>query len=425
MLTKIATMVCALHMLIIFVMLFEYRCSRRTFITASLIGITVFSIPTLVVMSTLGMSAACITSLFTGTLPAFVLSWVLAKTRGSRLIFTYCFADTVSLWVGMVTGLLGHMIAWGKDWVMLLILALRLVLFPLLELVIWRRVRRPYLELQHTVEKGWTPFAAISMVYYLMLVLAGSYPDMIWERPHDIPLVLLIVIQMPLVYGASFRVLKRQQEIYIADERRNLLKAQSSMIEQRILETKAAEENLRIERHDLRHRLQAVAAMLAKDENEEALEYLGAAQKILDRTSPQRFCRNTVLDAILSGYIRMAEDLDVKVETRLAIPDELPFDAVELSTVFANALENSIHACEKLPKEERLIRCTCVNEPQFIFEISNPCKTPVRFGPDGVPLSDSKGHGIGTRSIVAFTEKHNALCRFKQEGGWFKLQIIL
>ena len=41
--------------------------------------------------------------------------------------------------------------------------------------------------------------------------------------------------------------------------------------------------------------------------------------------------------------------MDIEVKACLTIPDELPVAAAELSTVFANALENAIHACSALP----------------------------------------------------------------------------
>ncbi|HCH97703.1 MAG TPA: hypothetical protein DFI63_06770 [Lachnospiraceae bacterium] len=40
-------------------------------------------------------------------------------------------------------------------------------------------------------------------------------------------------------------------------------------------------------------------------------------------------------------------------------------------------------------------------------------------------FSDGTGHGTGTRSIMAFCEKHNAFYDFSTESGWFKLVITL
>lgn len=211
----------------------------------------------------------------------------------------------------------------------------------------------------------------------------------------------------------------------MAKERQHILEAQTSVMERRAFEVRQAEEKIAIERHDLRHRLQTVASLIEHGNPSQAMEYIESSQAVLDEGRRERCCQNIVLDAILSTYLERAAELGIQVETHLAIPDELPVDTTELSTVFANALENAIHACQELPLERRRILCTCVTQPRFMFEVSNPYETVVKFGPDGLPKSSRDGHGIGIRSIMAFAEKHNAICRFRTEDSWFKVQIAL
>lgn len=251
------------------------------------------------------------------------------------------------------------------------------------------------------------------------------WPTLIFERPEDIPAAILITAIMPLTYASIFGMCYQQDEIAQVSERRQVLEAQASMMERRAEDIQHAEEKLRVERHDLRHRFQTIAVMVSRDDKEQALDFIGASQEILNESRDVHYCRNVVLDAILSSYLEQAKNQGIEVETQLAIPDELPVDVAGLSTVFANALENAIRACKELPKEQRRIICKCVTSPRFMFEIANPYAGEVKIGPDGLPVSDRKDHGIGTRSITAFAEKHNAICRFRAEDGWFKLQVAL
>lgn len=69
--------------------------------------------------------------------------------------------------------------------------------------------------------------------------------------------------------------------------------------------------------------------------------------------------------------------------------------------------------------------CKCISSPCLMMEFSNPCGKDVCLGPDGLPVPRSTGHGIGTRSIAAFAEKHQAVCSFQIENGWFKLRLAL
>ena len=58
-------------------------------------------------------------------------------------------------------------------------------------------------------------------------------------------------------------------------------------------------------------------------------------------------------------------------------------------------------------------------------EIENPYKGIITFGKNGLPVSNRIGHGFGTRSILAFCEKHDAFYSFSAEDGWFKIMITL
>ena len=171
--------------------------------------------------------------------------------------------------------------------------------------------------------------------------------------------------------------------------------------------------------------LDVVAALVQQGDKAAALEYIGASQAVLDRTGQRRFCKNVVLDAVLSSFFERAQERGIVMESQLTIPDTLPVDATELSTVFANALENAIHACEKVSPEQRRITCTCAASPRLRFEVANPYAGKVRFGPDSLPVSERPGHGIGIHSITAFAEKNHAVCRFVTENGWFKMQMVL
>ena len=60
-----------------------------------------------------------------------------------------------------------------------------------------------------------------------------------------------------------------------------------------------------------------------------------------------------------------------------------------------------------------------------MIEISTPYEGKGVLDERGFPLTDRPGHGIGTRSIMAFAEKYDALCLFRVEHGWFRVQIAV
>lgn len=420
-LVDLSTVIAMFVVIGMFLILFESRYPKKVYLASLLPFMAVWFAANIAILLVWGLEVQGRYTLFTATLPSLLYFWIVAKNRGGRFFFTFCLADTVMIWVMMVTGLIDYAV--GSQGQVLFVL--RMLSFPVMLAAIWRLARKPYLRLLNAVKQGWWLFAAMTGLFYVTLTIMGGIPTNLRLRPDDIPAAVMVLILLPLTYVTIFRVLWQQEQLFEAKERQRTFAAQTAMIEQRAEEIRRVEERLRIERHDLRHRLQTVAAMVQRDDKEGVLDYIGMAQELLDETAASHYCANAVLDAILSTYFRQAEELGIRVEASLAIPNELPVPAAELSTVFANALENMIHAVRDLPEAQRRIICKGVTEPRLMLEFSNPCPEGVKLGPDGIPLAKQNGHGLGTRSIVAFAEKHSAVYTFRVEDGWFKLQLAL
>lgn len=409
------------HVLLIFIILYESRFPRRKTRLLTLCFMGPLMLINVLLYLKLGPAQMAQIVLLTCTLPSLVFFFFTAKHRGGKFLFTFCFADTVAYEILCVSLLLDFYLP-GDRYIVMFIL--RLIAFPLLELAALKWLQGPYIKMQQSVKGGWLGFAFISALFYVILVYMSSYPVLITERPEDIPLFILVLFLMPLTYWCIFSVLLRQQEIYQFHEQHQLLKLQSSMILQRMEQTKYSEEQLAIHRHDLRHRFRTLSTMLEKGDVQSAREYLSSAEELLEETKVTRWCRNPVLDAVFSFYFGKAKTENIRIEADLDLPEDLHVDAAELSTVFANALENAIHAVMKLPDDKRIICCKCIHSPQLMFRVSNPFSGEIAFGPEGFPAVKNEPHGIGSRSIDAYCKKHGAFCDYKAEKGWFTIQII-
>lgn len=219
---------------------------------------------------------------------------------------------------------------------------LRLISFPLLEYAVWRWLRKPYLKMSRLVRKGWLLFAALTGICYLILVLLSVYPTVIFERPQDMPLAIMVLALIALAYGTIFQVLFEQLHVLEAQERQRVLEAQTVMMSHRVEDARRVENAIRIERHDMRHQLQTVASLAQRGDCAALLDYVGSSQAKLDAITPKRYCSNAVLDAVLVNAAEQAEQMGIRIEIEVALPKELPVDVLELSIVFANALENAI-----------------------------------------------------------------------------------
>lgn len=420
-LVQISIAYCMVHMYVLLLLLYEHRGSKKVFLGSASALFIVTSAACVWIMVTRGIAAMGQYGVLIGSVPSLLFFFVFSRQRNAQFVFMFCLCDTVCMWIELATGLIDYAVGGGG----VVTLILRLAAFPPLEYAVWRWLRRPFLETSHIVRRSWLLFALMTGVCYLILVILSVYPVIIFQRPQDIPLAVMVLILIALAYTTIFLALFEQLHMMKTQERQRVFEAQAMMMYHRVEDMRQAEEDIRIQRHDMRHQFQTIATLAQRGDTKALRDYIGTSQAMLDTVGPQRCCANPTLDAVLVHAAKQAEALGIRMEISIALPDELPADALELSIVFANALENAIQAVRELPEERRYVLCKSVIHPRFIMEISNPYAGEIVFDRSGVPVTDKPGHGIGTRSIVAFAEKYNAVCLFRAENGWFKLQIAV
>ena len=137
----------------------------------------------------------------------------------------------------------------------------------------------------------------------------------------------------------------------------------------------------------------------------------------LRETQMKRYCKNVIIDAVLSTYIHNAESKGILIDIGFDFPDPIPVDATELATVLANAIENAINACEKMGAgEERFLDVKVLSDPSFMIQVQNSFSGEVELDEDGIPVNREEEHGFGTRSIIAFCDKNKAFYQFLTKG---------
>lgn len=194
------------------------------------------------------------------------------------------------------------------------------------------------------VHKGWAVFAAMTGICYLILVMLSVYPTAIFDRPEDIPLAVMVLVLIALSYGTIFWVQFEQFCALEAQEHQRILEAQTVMMSRQMEDIRRTEDAMRIERHDMRHHFQTIAAFAQNGDSDAVLDYVGKSQERLDSIAPKRYCNHPILNAVLTNAAAQAEQIGIVTEIAVILPEDLPVDVLELSIVFANALENAIQA---------------------------------------------------------------------------------
>lgn len=406
------------HTLVMFLLLFKSRYPNKKTITLTFSAMAPLIIINMVLLMFMGADSYMKIMLLTLSLPSLVFFWILSRYRDGRFVFTFCMVDTIVMEIIYATNIIDQFIP--GDWV---ILFGRLIIYPLIEWYIYKKIRTPYNEIQSQVKKGWWIFAFIGALFYLAMTLLMNMPTISEPHPEHIPLLCIMFILVPVSYMNIFNTLRHQQKVHNSSEQENILKVQVSDIKNRIEEFSVANSKFRTERHDFRHKLQTISRLIENKEYDQLENVVAKYGETLEETKIKRYCENVVLDAVFSSYIQRAEALKINITTNIKIPQVLPVNDIELATVFANAIENAIHACEKLNEENRYISIKVISVPKFMVQIENTYDGNSEFNENGLPVTHEEGHGFGTRSIAAFCDKNNAFYDFKADKEKFTLRI--
>ena len=355
------------------------------------------------------------------SLPAVTISYWAARDTPAQAVFNYMTQITFSLLGASACRLLTCHFSLSDAMNIVLMCAFYL---PVIALE-WRFLRRPFRDLVAVLPNRWGTLTLIPCAFCLYLLFLASWPGNYIYSPIQMAYLYAGVIPIVLVYIAVFQSLFRQYQDQMEQKNAEIMALQVSALKEKLQKVKEVEDGIRIQRHDLRHQLQAVTELVARGEREGALDFLDAAQKRLDEQKSVRWCSQPVLDAVFSSYFGQAEKQGVRVEASISLPDTLPVDEGELAIVLANALENAIHANRKLPLEQREIRCRMVGTPSIMLELSNPCAEPVTFDDKGLPAARRDGHGLAAQAISASCRKNSAACQFSQADCWFRLRLVL
>lgn len=350
-------------------------------------------------------------------IPLFFFAALISHARGLRLLFQMLSCVLFCYFI-LHASLLLYFLC-GQQW---LVVPVGILLFTFLIIFCFFRYIRPlYQEIMDQLTRGWTLICLVLAFYYVMefVVITDFVGDSLFATITKPAFTFMTA----MVYGLIFFLFTTVRREAAISRSHAIATLQVSALRDRIDASQQAEERIRIERHDLRHRLNTLTGLLETGDTAAALAYIQKAQEQIDQTVPARWCTDPVLNAVCSIYFQQAASQHIVVSADLSFPDPLPVDVSGLSVVLANALENAITACKALPPKERRIICRSIAHPRMMLHIANPCSEPVHFDHTGLPRSAKAGHGTGMRSIQAFCETHDALLECVAEAGWFTLRI--
>lgn len=210
-------------------------------------------------------------------------------------------------------------------------------------------------------------------------------------------------------------------------------------------------EEVRKQRHDLRHHLRTMSAMLEDKRYPDLRAYLDSVSDAVPLESVQPYCDNTAVSSILSYYSALAKDAGIDIRIQAQIPSVLEHVADStVCIIVGNLLENAIEACSRIsvpaaatsetagktgPEpadnpnavEPRFIRFhSLVQGNMLVITADNSCLTaPQPMGQGLYRSSKREGPGTGILSIRSLAEKHGGSAEFETDHHLFRASVYI
>lgn len=199
-----------------------------------------------------------------------------------------------------------------------------------------------------------------------------------------------------------------------------------SMRQQRYENLKAAIEEARQARHDMRHHLHRLSALAESGDLEGIRDYLAKTVSRIPNLDMQ-FCENRAADSVIGYYCALSKQAEIPFRAQLDLPLSLPVDEIDVCLVLSNLLENALEASLRTAPARRQIRVTAYihAERLLLIEAENTFDGEVKEKGGVFRSSKRKGPGIGIQSVRHIAEKSGGSSTFTYDGGVFTAKVML
>ena len=181
-------------------------------------------------------------------------------------------------------------------------------------------------------------------------------------------------------------------------------------------------------RADLDRELAGIECALAAGDTDALQAHLNGATFAV-RTPEVLRCAHPVVAALLNAKAVWCTDQHIELSISAEVPVGLSTPDVELCALFANALDNAIHAASALPEGERWIKLSAHPEQEyFLLEVENGCELQHAgesaqrqraAAPGALPR-----HGLGLAIMREIVERHDGSLTCTRDGDTYCLSAI-
>lgn len=177
--------------------------------------------------------------------------------------------------------------------------------------------------------------------------------------------------------------------------------------------------------HDLKNQYVILGNYLKERKYEEAQRYIEDLKLIRYQYQNRQYTGMLSLDVLLEYKRKEAEKKKIKVQLVTEMI-ELPLSEQEAISLFGNAFDNAIEACEKVACDKRWIRMDIQKKGAMVFiKVANACENKLQkqSGYLFTTKEHAELHGLGLMSMKMIVEKYNGVMDVTRKNGEFTVAM--
>lgn len=234
-----------------------------------------------------------------------------------------------------------------------------------------------------------------------------------------LPAVIILSMMLSLIslifYGAIMNI-REYRNINAMNEKR--LESQKEYYNR----LREIDKETRKFRHDIQNHVQVILNLMKEEKNNQARIYIEDVSQHIEDIKPVINSGNGIIDTILNEKLGRCKERDIALKIKGIIHAPMLINDYDICTIFANALDNAIEACEKMETNRWIEVSIGLHQNFLTVLISNSIAGPVS---QRSKKQDRKNHGFGLQNLTECVERNNGVVRRRMDKDKFVLDIVV
>ena len=233
----------------------------------------------------------------------------------------------------------------------------------------------------------------------------------------DVIFIIFLNIYFVYLFNKVVQNNEMKKQLALRDQASDLQYHYYQEMEQRLEESRKTV-------HDMKNHLQAMERLYQTGESDRGRQYGDDLRQLLNSFSQDYYTDNRVLNIVINDKVERGKCLGISVGCALNQVDLSFMREIDITTIFANLLDNAIEAAGETKPAWIRLKADRIHD-FIVISVENSAKDGLSLK-NGQIVSTKKNHpGYGLENAKQALENYNGHMRIEAEGDIFKVSLFI